>query len=75
MVWRPCRHTLISPFRRERALARQLVGPDEFLEVFVDAPIEECQRIHDVENPVGQGLDVVDVRLQMEVGSLRRLVG
>lgn len=36
--------SLISPFRRERALARQLVGPDEFLEVFVDAPIEECQR-------------------------------
>ena len=36
--------SLISPFRRERALARQLVGPGEFLEVFVDAPIEECQR-------------------------------
>ncbi len=36
--------SLISPFRRERALARQLVGPDEFLEVFVDAPIEECRR-------------------------------
>ncbi|BAQ47501.1 adenylylsulfate kinase [Methylobacterium aquaticum] len=36
--------SLISPFRRERALARQLVGPGEFLEVFVDAPIEECRR-------------------------------
>ncbi len=36
--------SLISPFRRERILARQLVGPSEFLEVFVDAPIEECRR-------------------------------
>ena len=36
--------SLISPFRRERALARQLVGPGEFLEVYVDAPIEECRR-------------------------------
>ncbi|SEP43770.1 adenylyl-sulfate kinase [Methylobacterium sp. ap11] len=36
--------SLISPFRREREQARQLVGPGEFLEVFVDAPIEECRR-------------------------------
>ncbi|SFV13998.1 adenylyl-sulfate kinase [Methylobacterium sp. 174MFSha1.1] len=36
--------SLISPFRRERMLARQLVGPDEFLEVFVDAPLELCKR-------------------------------
>jgi adenylylsulfate kinase len=36
--------SLISPFRRERMLARHLVGPDEFLEVFVDAPLDLCQR-------------------------------
>lgn len=36
--------SLISPFRRERMLARQLVGPDEFLEVFVDAPLDVCMR-------------------------------
>ncbi len=36
--------SLISPFRREREQARQLVGPGEFLEIFVDAPIEECRR-------------------------------
>jgi len=29
----------ISPFRRERALARGLVGPGEFVEIFVDTPI------------------------------------
>jgi bifunctional enzyme CysN/CysC len=34
----------ISPFRAERKLARDLVAAGEFLEVFVDTPIEECRR-------------------------------
>lgn len=29
----------ISPFRRERAMARRLVGAGEFIEIFVDTPI------------------------------------
>ena len=29
----------ISPFRREREMARRLVGPGEFVEIFVDTPI------------------------------------
>ncbi len=29
----------ISPFRRERGMARKLVGPGEFVEIFVDTPI------------------------------------
>ena len=29
----------ISPFRRERAMARKLVGAGEFVEIFVDTPI------------------------------------
>jgi bifunctional enzyme CysN/CysC len=33
----------ISPFRAEREMARQLVGPDEFIEVFVDTPLETCE--------------------------------
>ena len=32
--------SFISPFRAERALARDLAAPDEFLEIFVDAPLE-----------------------------------
>lgn len=36
--------SLISPFRRERMLARQLVGAGEFLEVFVDAPLDLCKQ-------------------------------
>jgi bifunctional enzyme CysN/CysC len=32
----------ISPFRSERRMARELVGEGEFLEVFVDTPIEVC---------------------------------
>ncbi len=34
----------ISPFRRERDMARALVGPDDFVEVFVDTPLEVCEQ-------------------------------
>ena len=36
--------SLISPFRRERAQARAIAGDIPFLEVFVDAPLAECER-------------------------------
>ncbi len=36
--------SFISPFRADRALARSRFSPDEFVEVFVDAPLEECER-------------------------------
>jgi bifunctional enzyme CysN/CysC len=32
----------ISPFAAERDLVRELVGADEFTEIFVDTPVEEC---------------------------------
>ncbi|HLU70402.1 MAG TPA: adenylyl-sulfate kinase [Fibrobacteria bacterium] len=35
--------SFISPFRAERTLARALVGAD-FVEVFVDAPLELCEQ-------------------------------
>jgi bifunctional enzyme CysN/CysC len=34
----------ISPFRAEREIARELVGPDEFIEIFVDTPLEICEQ-------------------------------
>ena len=34
----------ISPFRRERDMARALVGPGDFVEVFVDTPIDVCEQ-------------------------------
>lgn len=36
--------SFISPYRAERMLARDRVGGDEFMEIFVDTPIEECRR-------------------------------
>ena len=36
--------SLISPYRAERNHARALFAPGEFIEVFVDAPLEECER-------------------------------
>jgi bifunctional enzyme CysN/CysC len=34
--------SFISPFRAERQMVRELVAADEFIEVFVDAPLERC---------------------------------
>ncbi len=34
----------ISPFRSERQLARDLMEPGEFVEVFIDTPLDECIR-------------------------------
>jgi bifunctional enzyme CysN/CysC len=35
--------SFISPFRSERRMARELVGPGEFIEIFVDTPIDVCK--------------------------------
>jgi adenylylsulfate kinase len=34
----------ISPFVNDRALVRELFAPNEFLEVYVDAPLTVCER-------------------------------
>ncbi len=36
--------SFISPYRAERDMVRSLVEPEEFIEVFVDTPIEDCMR-------------------------------
>ena len=36
--------SFISPFRAERQMVRDLMEPGEFIEVFVDTPLEECIR-------------------------------
>jgi bifunctional enzyme CysN/CysC len=36
--------SFISPFRAERRMVRELVGADEFVEIYVDTPLEECMR-------------------------------
>jgi bifunctional enzyme CysN/CysC len=34
--------SFISPFRAERRMVRELFGEGEFLEIFVDTPLEDC---------------------------------
>jgi bifunctional enzyme CysN/CysC len=34
----------ISPFRADRQMAREIVAPHPFIEVFVDTPLDECMR-------------------------------
>ncbi|MGE0222944.1 MAG: adenylyl-sulfate kinase [Acetobacteraceae bacterium] len=36
--------SFISPYRNERMLARECVAEGEFLEIFVDTPVDECRR-------------------------------
>jgi len=36
--------SFISPFRAEREMARGLMGPEEFIEIFVDTPLEICEQ-------------------------------
>lgn len=35
---------LVSPYKESRARAREIVGSADFIEVFVDTPIEVCER-------------------------------
>ncbi|MCU0882581.1 MAG: adenylyl-sulfate kinase [Hyphomonadaceae bacterium] len=35
--------SFISPFERERMMVRELLGPDLFVEVFVDTPLAVCE--------------------------------
>ncbi|MCX7180196.1 MAG: adenylyl-sulfate kinase, partial [Proteobacteria bacterium] len=35
--------SFISPFKREREMARELVGPENFIEVYVSASLEVCE--------------------------------
>ena len=34
----------ISPFKREREMARDLIGHDDFLEVYISTPLEVCEQ-------------------------------
>jgi adenylylsulfate kinase len=40
----------ISPYKEDRALARQAFGQDNFLEIYVKCPLEECEK----RDPKGQ---------------------
>lgn len=35
--------SLISPFRSDREMARELIGPDRFVEVYVSTPLNICE--------------------------------
>ncbi len=39
-----CIVAVISPYERDRQMAAQIIGQDDFLEVFVFCPLETCQK-------------------------------
>ena len=36
--------SFVSPLRKQRAKAKSIIGDDMFCEVFVNTPLEECER-------------------------------
>lgn len=36
--------SFISPYQRERAMARELIGDNDFIEVYVNTPLEICEQ-------------------------------
>ena len=36
--------SFISPFHRDRALARSVIGDECFIEVYINTPLDECER-------------------------------
>jgi bifunctional enzyme CysN/CysC len=81
--------SLISPFRSERRMARELFEAGEFIEVFVDTPLEVCEardpkglykkaRAGMIKNFTGidsgyEPPDAAEVRLEAGVGSPEEL--
>jgi bifunctional enzyme CysN/CysC len=56
--------SFISPYRAERIGVRNLVGEGEFIEVYVDTPIEECMR-----------RDVKGLYAKAKAGTIRNFTG
>ena len=56
--------SFISPFRAERRMARELMEPGEFVEVFVDAPLE-----------VAEARDVKGLYAKARAGQLANFTG
>ena len=36
--------SFISPFRRDRERAKDIVGEDHFIEIYISTPLEECEK-------------------------------
>ena len=54
--------SFISPFRSERRMARDLFEEGEFVEMFVDTPLEICEA-RDPKGPLPQGARGPDQRI------------
>src|SRR5690606_4542588 len=35
--------SFISPFEKDRALARQIIGEESFMEIYLETPLEVCE--------------------------------
>ena len=56
--------SFISPFENDRQSAREIIGQDEFIEIYVSTPLEECER-----------RDVKDLYKRARAGEIRNFTG
>jgi len=56
--------SFISPFRAERRMARDLLGPGEFVEIHVDTPLD-----------IAEGRDVKGLYRKARAGKLQNFTG
>ncbi|MFY9493281.1 MAG: sulfate adenylyltransferase [Minisyncoccia bacterium] len=55
---------VISPFKDDRSLAKGIIGPDRFTELFVDCPVSECSN-----------RDTKGLYRKAEAGEIKNLIG
>ncbi|MEM6380382.1 MAG: adenylyl-sulfate kinase, partial [Bacteroidota bacterium] len=39
-----CINSFISPTKAIRAMAKEIIGPDDFIEIYINAPLEVCEQ-------------------------------
>ena len=54
----------VSPFREDRAMVKSIVGPERFVEVYVEAPLEVCE-----------GRDVKGLYAKARAGEIKGFTG
>ena len=61
--------TFISPYRDDRYKVRELVGKEEFVEVYVKCPLEVCEK-RDVKGLYKKSTRGFDKRIHWDISSL-----
>ena len=70
--------SFISPFRKDRRNAKEIVGKDSFIEIYISTPLEECEKrdvkgLYKKARAGGGGADFAGISKSLR-GSLKILI-